>query len=117
MRALCGNGLATFWRRALRSPSLAATSMEAQLMEAQFNEALRGFRLGNPADLLLPYREAICPKAMEAVASLRDELHRSGALGDQLTVLRGSLQAGAMVANAAGMGHESLPTKFQTDAS
>jgi HEXXH motif-containing protein len=86
-------GLVTFWRSALRSSSLAAASMEAQLMEAQLNEALRGFRLGNPADQLLPYREAICPKAMESVASLRDELHRSGELDDQPAVLRGPLQA------------------------
>jgi HEXXH motif-containing protein len=110
-------GLATFWRKALRSPSLAAVPMEAQLMEAQFNEALRGFRLGNPADQLLSYREAICPEAMASVASLRDELHRSGALDDQPIVLRGSLQAGVTVATAAGVGHESLPTRCQTDAS
>lgn len=110
-------GLVTFWRRALCSPSLAAAPMEARLMEAQLNEALRGFRLGNPADRLLPYREAIYPEAMESVASLRDELYRSGALDDQPIALRGSLQAGATVATAAGVGYESLPITCQTDAS
>jgi HEXXH motif-containing protein len=110
-------GLATFWRRALRLSSLAAASMEAQSMEAQLNEALRGFRLGNPADQLLPYREAICPEAMESVASLRDELHRSGELDDQPAVLQGSLQGDATVATGVGVGHESLSARCQTDAS
>lgn len=88
-------GLVTFWRRALSSPSLAADSIGKHAMEAQLNEALRGFQLGNPADRLLPCREAILPEAMKAVASLWDELHKAGELDSQATICRDSLQTGA----------------------
>lgn len=92
-------GLATFWRRVLASRSL-----QAEAMEAQFNEALRGFRGGNPVDRLLPYRDAICPEAMQAVACLRDELMRAGGLEGQPAVVRGVQPTGtvglAPVANA-----------------
>jgi len=98
-------GLATFWRRALRSQLLAPSTMDLQLMEAQLNEALSGFRQGNPADRLLPYREVICPEAIEAVASLRDQLRKSGELDVESTVLRRSLRDGATVlANSGGCG-------------
>jgi hypothetical protein len=68
-------GLATFWRRALRSTLLPADAMQAQL-----DEALRGFRAGNPADRLLPYRDTICPEAMQSVDSLWSELQKAGEL-------------------------------------
>ena len=84
-------GLATFWRRALASGLL-----PAEAMEAQFSEALKGFRAGNPVDRLLPYREAICPEAMQAVASLRDELLRAGELERQPAVVRGVHPTGSV---------------------
>jgi HEXXH motif-containing protein len=71
-------GLATFWRRALHSALL-----PADVMQAELDEALRGFRSGNPADRLLPYRDMICPEALQSVASLRDELGRAGELEGQ----------------------------------
>jgi hypothetical protein len=83
-------GLATFWRRALHSALLPANSMQAQL-----DEALRGFRAGNPADRLLPYREMICPEAMQSVASLWDELRKAGELEGQPMAVRNSRPAGA----------------------
>jgi hypothetical protein len=98
-------GLATFWRRALRSTLLPSDSMEAQL-----NAALCGFRSGNPADTLLPYREAICPEAVDAVASLWEELHKSEGLNARSTVVRDSLRAGTTSVATATVVHET-PSK------
>jgi HEXXH motif-containing protein len=71
-------GLAKFWKAARQTDAF-----PAELVNKYLAMALGGFRVADPVDRLLPYRDEIRPTTLEVIASLRTDLERSHDLDDE----------------------------------